>query len=175
MKKIVFLQSNPDDYSLTRHNISRDLFSDGSFKYIKSSNSFMREEESCLFFKPECYYNHTGPVVQKILAYTNSKLSDLIVIHDELDLNFKVIRVKKNSSPAGNNGIKSINASISDDYFRIKIGIGPKINDAGDFVLSKFSQEEQSFFPELKKHTNNIIADFVNNKLKPLTIDLRTL
>lgn len=170
--KLVFLQSNPDEYTLTRHNISRDLFP-GEFKYNKYIVASIKEADDCLLIKPECYYNDTGPVVKKVLTYTKSDLSNLIVIHDELDLSFKVIRVKKKSAPAGNNGIKSIHASISDDYFRIKIGIGPKFGDAGDFVLGKFSQEEQTFFPELQKNVEFLLLEFFKNKLKPLTIDLR--
>ena len=102
--------------------------------------------EDILLIEPLLYMNVSGPVVKGILSKSNSRPGNLIVIHDDLDMETGKVRIRKTGSSGGHKGIESIIQSIgSKDFIRIKLGIG---REAGvpveDFVLSKFKRGEIS-------------------------------
>ena len=93
-----------------------------------------------------------------VLRYLNIKIDaeDVIVFHDDLDVDFLKIKAKFGGSSAGHNGIESIDKFIGKDYSRVRIGIGKpeKKIEVSDFVLTNFSEEEKI---ELQKVIKNII------------------
>ncbi|MBY7704799.1 aminoacyl-tRNA hydrolase [Vibrio harveyi] len=82
--------------------------------------------QKVLFVKPLTYMNNSGIAISQIMHYYKISLKDLIVIHDDKDLNVERIQFKKSGSAAGHNGIKSIIQHLStQDFYRLRIGINP--------------------------------------------------
>src|SRR6185312_1615675 len=95
--------------------------------------------------KPRTYMNVSGGPVAGLLRYFSVPAVELVVVHDELDLGFGVIRLKQGGGEGGHNGLRSISSSIgTKDYLRVRFGIGrpPGRQDPADFVLKRFSAAE---------------------------------
>ena len=107
--------------------------------------------------KPLTFMNNSGMCIRELLEYFKINVEDVVVFHDDLDVDLGKVKVKFGGSSAGHNGIASIDKFIGKDYSRVRIGIGrpeSKIS-VSDFVLNDFNQEEQD---ELEKTTTNIIG-----------------
>ena len=101
--------------------------------------------EKYIFVKPLSYMNLSGGVVSQFVKFFKLTYKDVLVIHDDLDMDVSRIKIKVNSSAGGHNGIKDIiNKLGSDKFVRFKIGIGhPKQVTVIDHVLTKFSPQER--------------------------------
>ena len=106
--------------------------------------------------KPLTFMNNSGICIRELIEYFKIDVEDVIVFHDDLDVEFAKIKVKFGGSSAGHNGIASIDKFIGKDYSRVRVGIGKpeKKIEVSDFVLTNFNEEEQI---ELDKVTQNII------------------
>jgi len=106
--------------------------------------------------KPLTFMNNSGICIRELIEYFKIDAADVIVFHDDLDINFGKIKAKFGGSSAGHNGIESIDKFIGKDYSRVRIGIGkPNANtNASEHVLKDFDSEEKQ---ELETITNNII------------------
>jgi len=114
------------------------------------------KEKKVYAIKPLTFMNNSGICIRELLEYFKINAEDVIVFHDDLDVEFGKIKAKFGGSDAGHNGIASIDKFIGKDYSRVRIGIGKpkdKISTA-DYVLNDFSDEEKE---NLEKITNNII------------------
>ena len=124
-------------------------------------------EQKVYAIKPLTFMNNSGICIRELLEYFKMDAEDVIVFHDDLDVEFGKIKAKFGGSDAGHNGIASIDKFIGKDYSRVRIGIG-KPNEkitAADYVLNDFSEEEKE---NLEKITNNIIeslAILIDKKL----------
>ncbi len=99
------------------------------------------EAEQLVLLKPRTFMNESGAAVGKALAYYRVPPERLVVIHDELDLDFGQLRLKFGGGDNGHNGLKSIRRSLgTGDYFRARFGVGrpPGRQDPADYVLSNF-------------------------------------
>lgn len=111
---------------------------------------------------PRSYMNESGGPVAAVLRTAGSHSSRLIVVHDDLDLDFARLRVKLGGGDGGHNGLKSIRASVgTGDYLRVRVGIGrpPGRQDPADFVLSPFARAEQKELDTLLE----IVADCIEH------------
>ena len=106
--------------------------------------------------KPLTFMNNSGICIRELIEYFKIDAEDVIVFHDDLDVEFGKIKAKFGGSSAGHNGIASIDKFIGKDYSRVRIGIGkPKDKmSTSDYVLNDFNDEEKE---NLEKITNNII------------------
>lgn len=98
-----------------------------------------------MLIKPQTYMNNSGEAVREIRNFYKFDIEKLIVIYDDIDIDFGTIRIRKKGSAGSHNGMKSIIYQIQDDQFpRIKVSIGKKPEkwDLANFVLSGFSKEE---------------------------------
>ncbi len=113
-------------------------------------------EKKIYAIKPLTFMNNSGICIRELLEYFKIEAEDVIVFHDDLDVEFGKIKVKFGGSSAGHNGISSIDKFIGKDYSRVRIGIGKPENkvSASDYVLNDFTEDEQK---HLEKITNNII------------------
>ena len=170
MKLIVGL-GNPDkEYDMTRHNIGfyyLDLF-------VKKLNLSYKEKFKGLYIKtkinnidvillkPLTYMNLSGECVRQFVNYYKIKSEDILVIHDDLDMEFGKIKLKANGSSGGHNGIKNIILNINDINFkRLKIGISNnKLMDTKDYVLGKFNKEEIEILKNKEETIINILYDY---------------
>jgi peptidyl-tRNA hydrolase, PTH1 family len=101
--------------------------------------------------KPQTYMNDSGRAVSAIFRDAYADISDLIVIHDDLDLSLGMIRVKIGGGHGGHNGLRSIIEYIgSSDFVRVRIGIGRPTPgmDSADYVLSPFASDERKLASE---------------------------
>jgi PTH1 family peptidyl-tRNA hydrolase len=96
--------------------------------------------------RPSTYMNESGGPVRGLLDYHHLDVADLVVVHDELDIPFAAVRLKRGGGEGGHNGLRSISRSTGTrDYLRVRVGIGrpPGRQDPADFVLKDFSATER--------------------------------
>ena len=96
--------------------------------------------------RPTAYMNESGGPVRGLLDYHSIPPTDLVVLHDELDIPFASVRLKRGGGEGGHNGLRSITRSTgTKDYLRVRVGIGrpPGRQDPADFVLKDFSATER--------------------------------
>jgi PTH1 family peptidyl-tRNA hydrolase len=99
-----------------------------------------------LLVKPSTYMNNSGESIREIMDFYKLEPENLLVVVDDIDIEFATIKLKKKGSAGSHNGLKSIIYHIQKDNFpRLKVGIGkkPPYYDLADFVLSKFSSDER--------------------------------
>jgi len=155
-KLIVGLGNPGQKYETTRHNIGFLVIdylsnvwnaSGPQNKYQSELYQAQVSGHKIILAKPQTFMNNSGPSVQSLIQFYKIKLDDIIVIHDDLDLNAFNIRIKTGGGAGGHNGIKSIDQSLKsmgNDYHRIRIGIGKPENQrhAVNYVLEPFSNDE---------------------------------
>lgn len=158
MKLIVGLGNPGKKYEHTRHNMGFDvvdLFGELTqididkevFKGIAGRGKYLNED--ILLFKPTTFMNLSGTAVQEIVHYFKIPTEDILVIYDDMALKPGNIRLRKNGSSGGHNGIKNIIENLgTEEIKRIRIGIGEPTYDSIDFVLSKPTKEEQPLIDE---------------------------
>ena len=117
--------------------------------------------------KPLTFMNNSGICIRELIEYFKIDAEDVIVFHDDLDVEFGKIKAKFGGSSAGHNGIASIDKFIGKDYSRVRIGIGkPKENiEVGDFVLQNFEEDELAGIEKISNNINNSISILVEKKL----------
>jgi PTH1 family peptidyl-tRNA hydrolase len=163
-------------FNLTRHNlgfICIDEFVDkteemGQWQNRKDFKAWCSEGvmngSHIIAVKPTTLMNLSGEAVQLLSHYYHIPAKDIVVIHDDLDINFGQIRLRLGGSSGGHNGIKSVSKAIGEDYGRIRIGIGPKMPEqiaTEEFVLQKLSQNEQQHLTDLTKEVTSIINEYI--------------
>ena len=135
------------------------------WKIEKKFGALMTRDGDVLFAKPQLFYNLTGQSVASIMKFYKISNKDLLIICDDLNMEFGKIRFRGQGSDGGNNGLKSIISHIGSDFARLRIGtsneLKGKMPDA-DFVLSRFSKDEQSQLPTIHKNVTAQIDEFIN-------------
>lgn len=146
-------------YADTKHNIAWMLLDKSpalssslwksKFKGLYTEGSFKSHKFFAL--KPQTFMNLSGESVQPLMAFFKIEPSQILVIHDELDIPFGQVHFKMGGGLAGHNGLKSIAACLgTDEFARMRIGIGrPVHGDVANWVLSPFGKEEQIHLPLL--------------------------
>ena len=117
-----------------------------------------------LAVKPMTFMNDSGQAIEAVSRFYKVHPDQTLVIHDELDIDFGQIRLRVGGSDAGHNGIKSVSQHIGTDYGRMRVGIGPKRPpeiDSIDFVLQKFSKDEQTNLPNMAREVTAIISEYL--------------
>lgn len=154
---IVGLGNPGKEYENTRHNIGFmcvDALAQ-KYKFNTFKNKFDGEiaqgeiaQEKVYLLKPHTFMNLSGNSVVKAAAFYKILPQNIIVIHDDMDLPIGKIKAKIGGGSGGHNGIKSIDAAITPNYNRIRIGIGRPQDEAVDFVLSSFSKADQKILQD---------------------------
>ena len=123
--------------------------------------------EKVYAIKPLTFMNNSGICIRELIEYFKIDVEDVIVFHDDLDVEFGKIKAKFGGSSAGHNGIASIDKFIGKDYSRVRIGIGkPKNNiEIADYVLQNFSEDETTEIEKITKNITDSIAILVDKKL----------
>ena len=173
---IVGLGNYTKEYNSTRHNIGflavdefqrQNGFSkwEESKKFICAYSDGFYENRKCILIKPYTFMNLSGQSVEKVMHFYKAKSTELIVIHDDIDLPFGKIKISQSRNTAGHNGVKSVNLFIQEPYNRIRIGVGRPENkdfDIANYVLGKFTEDEQTKLPQILSNAvleiNNIIS-----------------
>ena len=156
MKLLVGLGNPGDEYARSRHNVGF-LAADRLAQLARSrftAQRFAAElaearlgPERVWIMKPQTYMNDSGQAVGAALRYWRLELQDLVVLHDDLELEPFRVQLKVGGGHSGHNGVKSVNAHVGGpDYARVRIGVGrpPPLVDPMDFVLGKFARAEEA-------------------------------
>ena len=107
--------------------------------------------------------NLSGVVVKNFVNYFNIDIDDILVVYDDKDIELGSLKLKKNGSCAGHNGIRNIIDNLKTENFkRLKVGLSKNTGDMVSFVLGKFSCDEQEKINNVLNITNNIIDDYFN-------------
>ena len=141
-----------------------------------AKSSTASPQEKVLLVKPTTYYNEVGIAARALMDFYKLALDDLLIIHDDTDLDFGKIRVRKGGRDAGSNGLKSLHAHIGTDFWHIRIGTDSLLRKqvgSVDFVLSKFNSDEQKIlqswiFPESIK----LINKFLDGTIESFSVKL---
>jgi PTH1 family peptidyl-tRNA hydrolase len=157
---VVGLGNPGPKYENTRHNIGfmvADVLAGrvgGKFGAHKRSNSDIVQARldgrQVIIAKPRTYMNLSGGPVASLAKFFSVDPSNIVVIHDELDLDFETIRLKQGGGENGHNGLRSTSSALgTKEYVRVRMGIGrpPGRQDPADYVLKPFSTTERKELP----------------------------
>ena len=117
--------------------------------------------------KPLTFMNNSGICIRELIEYFKINAEDVIVFHDDLDVEFGKIKAKFGGSSAGHNGVASIDKFIGKDYSRIRVGIGKPKNgiEVADYVLQNFDEDESVGIKKISKDITDSILILVEKKL----------
>ena len=156
MKLVVGLGNPGEAYARTRHNVGF-LVADGlarcygaaftTRKFAADIAEAVRGAEKLWIMKPSTFMNRSGESVGPALRFWKLGLEDLVVVHDDLELDPFRVQVKIGGGHGGHNGLKSLNAHAGGpEYVRVRIGVGrpPPRTDPADYVLGRFSRADEA-------------------------------
>ena len=176
MKLLVGLGNPTPDSHDNRHNIGFKIIDaiNQKFKLSKQKPKFKGllttgniSDKKVYAIKPLTFMNNSGICIRELIEYFKIDSENVIVFHDDLDVDFAKIKAKFGGSSAGHNGIESIDKNIGKNYSRIRIGIGkPKNNSTGaDHVLDNFSSDEKENVEEVTKNIIESLSILINKDL----------
>ncbi|MFZ5982185.1 MAG: aminoacyl-tRNA hydrolase [Patescibacteria group bacterium] len=170
MRLIIGLGNPGEKYALTRHNLGfmfldhlRKIWNFPEFENNKKFQALVSKGQDFILAKPETFMNLSGESVRSLLDFYKLEPSDIIVIHDDLDIETGKYKMATNSSSAGHNGVEDIIEKLGTKEFkRVRIGIGQSAEeklecplDMHSFVLGKLTNKEkdeiEKLFPEIEK------------------------
>lgn len=178
---IVGLGNPGKEYTGTRHNIgfacidalaaSQGIDDWADKKDLKSTVATGTVSDTRIILcKPKTFMNLSGEAVQAVSHFYKVDLTQVVVVHDELDISFGQIRTRLGGADAGHNGIKSLIQHLGPDFGRVRIGVGPKAPnkiDSADFVLAKFSSTEKSQLKNLLQESTAILTEYIHSTSLP--------
>ncbi len=171
---VVIGLGNPGNrYRKTRHNVGFDTIEclaethDIKISKIKYKSIYGEGRignEKVLLVKPQTYMNNSGISAFEIIRYYNIPVENIIVIYDDVDIEFGTLRVRPKGSAGSHNGMKSMIYHLQDDEFpRVRIGVGsPETHqDLANFVLSGFSKDEREIIDITIKKASQAVESII--------------
>jgi PTH1 family peptidyl-tRNA hydrolase len=157
VKVVVGLRNPGSEYEGTRHNIGVEILAELAQRHSERFRAKMMrtrseiaelriESEKVVLAAPMSYMNESGGPVSATLRHFKSEVDDLLVIHDDIDLEFGRLRIQVGGGSGGHNGIRSLEKSLGTrEFSRLKVGVGrpPGSQDPAAFVLKRFSSKER--------------------------------
>ena len=158
-----------------RHNIGFKIIDaiNNKFKLSKQKPKFKGllttgsiNNKKVYAIKPLTFMNNSGICIRELMEYFKIDAEDVIVFHDDLDIDFGKVKAKFGGSDAGHNGIASIDKFIGKEYSRVRIGIGkPKNNIAvNDHVLKDFDEDEKTELESIKENITDNLSILIEKK-----------
>lgn len=177
MNLIVGLGNKGDKYLKSRHNVGFILLDEilgNSFHDDKYAEGKVFEDGNIVYLKPETFMNNSGISVKHVASKKNISSQDVVVIHDDIDLPFGIVKIVFASGAGGHNGVKSIIDHLNtNEFVRIKIGIAPQ--DAEGRAI----KPKGGFFTSSQKAVANfVLKDFSKNdfeKIKALSSKIKKI
>ncbi len=176
MKMIIGLGNPGSKYRLTRHNIGfmlveelarRHGVSKEQSKYDALIGHTVIGQEKVLLVKPLTYMNLSGQAVRPLVKWFRLELEDLIVVYDDMDLSFGVLRIRPQGGTGGHKGIASISNMLGTrDFARMRLGVGRLEGiDAARWVLSTFGDEEKPALDQLIREAADACETWIKSGL----------
>jgi len=174
---------NPgDQYAATRHNVGQmvidhlvkrhsvKLASHKSRTHIAAYKLGVGiDAHQIILAKSTSYMNETGGPIKALANFYSIEPTNIIVLHDELDIGFAAIRTKLGGGDNGHNGLKSMTSAFdTPDYYRVRLGIGRPMGqqDPADFVLKQFSKEEKKDLEEFIERGADVVEFLIEQGLE---------
>lgn len=180
-KKLIVGLGNPGPkYELNRHNMGFLVLDNFALKH---NISISKTKELCvmgsgalngtdlLLAKPQTYMNRSGFGVARLLGYFDLTPEDLIVIHDDIDLEFGQLKIKKDGGHGGHNGLRSIMEQLgSGDFDRLRIGVGrpPGRMPVEKYVLLNFSESDEELTDQIERSVSALESMIINGNDKAM-------
>lgn len=175
----IFLGNPGKEYEKTRHNVGW-MAADALAQFLPAAPNWQSKFDGsvassdfgalrCYWFKPQTFMNLSGEAARKIFDFYKLSLADLVVVHDELELPFGTVQFKSGGGAGGHNGLRSLDKHLGGNaYLRCRIGIGrPRHGDVSNFVLSRFTSEEEISLPLVAALAGRHLADLARGKAPP--------
>jgi PTH1 family peptidyl-tRNA hydrolase len=157
VKVVVGLRNPGSEYEGTRHNIGVEILAELAQRHSEHFRAKMMrtrseiaelriESEKVVLAAPMSYMNESGGPMSATLRHFKSEVDDLLVIHDDIDLEFGRLRIQVGGGSGGHNGVRSLEKSLGTrEFSRLKVGVGrpPGSQDPAAFVLKRFSSKER--------------------------------
>ncbi|MBI2377049.1 MAG: aminoacyl-tRNA hydrolase [Deltaproteobacteria bacterium] len=171
MKLVVGLGNPGSQYDGTRHNVGAEVVE----LLAREANARLTEKkwrgrvgrgsvagEDCILLMPQTYMNLSGESVGPCFGFYRLSTDDVVVIHDDIDLELGRLKLKQGGGHGGHNGLRSLDANLPDNnYFRVRIGVGrpPPGWDPASWVLSRFGQDERSIADKSVSRAADAVRD----------------
>jgi PTH1 family peptidyl-tRNA hydrolase len=170
---IIGLGNPGEKYAANRHNIGfmaldryRNSHDFSSWSLKKDLQAMVATGQvgstRIILAKPTTFMNDSGEAAQMIQKFYRIYNQDMVVIYDDLDVDFGTIRTRAGGSAGTHNGVKSLVQHVGDDFGRVKVGIGPKKPaqmDTADFVLQDFSKKEQEKIATILRECSTVLDE----------------
>lgn len=171
MYLIVGLGNPGDEYRHTRHNVGFDVIDLLSSKYNISVNRIKFRgmygegnimNEKVIILKPATYMNLSGESVAEVVNFYKIPKENIIIVYDDISLEIGRLRIRNNGSAGGHNGIKNIILNLSTEEFsRIKVGVGQPKGNLVSHVLGKFSKEEREVVGKMVEASADAVVTII--------------
>ncbi|MFW5643605.1 MAG: aminoacyl-tRNA hydrolase [Alkalispirochaeta sp.] len=168
--RLVVLLGNPGrQYAATRHNVAwmvvpyLDVEPESRWKE-KFHGRFLKRGETVLLM-PETFMNHSGRSVQAAATFFSIPPKEILVVHDDMETPFASVAVVTGGGHRGNNGVRSVAQSLgTGDFMRLRVGVGrpPAGRKPGDWILERFTPDEEARLPEVLTSVADIVRDRAN-------------
>lgn len=178
MKLLVFLGNPGNEYARTRHNLAWMVLESISFYGELDWNSKFKsrfaklQSLDAVILRPQTFMNKSGEAVAAAMKFFRIVADDVIVIHDELELPFGCIQLKKGGGAGGHNGLRSIIGLLGTaDFYRFRLGISrpPARMGVASWVLGRFSVEEEAVLDDYCCKAVNVLEEIFYKGILPVS------
>ncbi|MFW5695191.1 MAG: aminoacyl-tRNA hydrolase [Alkalispirochaeta sp.] len=166
VKLVAFLGNPGQRYQLTRHNVAwmvvPELTSADESAWKEKFHGRFLKEGTLTLLKPETYMNHSGRSIQAARAFFGLEPAEIVVVHDDVETAFGTVELSWDGGHRGQNGVRSaIQALGTGSFWRVRIGVGrpPSTRKPADWVLERFSPQEEAELPAILANTARIVRD----------------
>jgi PTH1 family peptidyl-tRNA hydrolase len=179
---VVGLGNPGDQYAATRHNVGQMVIDQLVKRHsVKLASHKSRthiaayklgvgiDAHQIILAKSHSYMNETGGPIKALANFYSVEPANIIVLHDELDIGYSVIRTKLGGGDNGHNGLKSMTSAFNTpDYYRVRLGIGRPMGQQypADFVLKQFSKEEKKDLDEFIERGADVVEFLIEKGLE---------
>ncbi len=173
---VVGLGNKGDEYADTRHNIgfkvadylAAEHGTVFTTKRLGAIAPIKHKGRTLILLKPSTYMNRSGSAIQYWLRQENIAIENLIIIVDDIHVNFGQVRIRDKGSDGGHNGLKDIGSLIGSNYTRLRIGIGNEFSPGRqvNYVLGVWSEEEKRILPAIIKHSADACLSYCFRGIK---------
>ncbi len=176
MHLLVGLGNIGREYEATRHNFGFLLCDQiiDDYRFSNQGKKFRSEVfsgeilgQKILALKPQTFMNLSGAAVAEAANFYKIPNQKILVLHDDVDVEFGRIKVKIGGGHGGHNGLRSIDEAIGKDYMRLRLGVGRPMSkefDTADYVLGKFSKEEMAEVEKINAKISKLLGCLLEGK-----------
>ena len=170
---VVGLGNPGKEYAATRHNVGFMVVDElarrwnvASFKTKDKARQALVSSRRVVLVEPTSFMNLSGAPVRVIASWYRTAPGDIVVVSDDMDLPFGKMRMRPNGGHGGHNGLRSIIATMTDAFPRLRIGVGRPQRDSIDHVLSPFSPDERDALPAIVSAAADGVERWLDNGIE---------